>query len=759
MRYSLLLWFILAFAINAVAQSSVLYGTEKAYLHTDRTQYVAGDTIWFNSTLFDAATHQLSTLSETVYVAFLDSKQIITEAKLKTKAGQRAGFVAIPEKQTAGTYQLVAHTNLMRNQDEAFFFRKSLNVLAINTKPEFTAIPADWDVQFFAEGGNLVNGLTSKVAFKAIDQTGKGIDVVGIIENKNGERISDFKTAYLGMGAFTLTPQPDQTYYARVTHEGQQRRFALPTALSLGYSLTVDNVMTRQNVKIWINTNKSGKNPLTVVAKMRGQVLAETKLPVGQSSYALELPYTTIPLDGVLQLTLFDDQMPVCERLVFVHRNRQLRFRLATQRENPGPNDTVTTDIMATDAAGLPVEAIFSLAVTDSEQDAVDVNTPNLPAYLLLTSDLKGAIEQPNQYFETDSLKARFYLDNLMLTQGWRRFTAPESESQPLSFEVEKELVLAGRAYIESAYRVRDKPLVNEPLRLTTWDKSGLHVFLTKTDEKGHFELGTNLLDSVRIIALDAKGRDVRLSFVQFTPRFLLLPAFTGTIPNKALSSRLLENSLLQKEAIQLKEVDVKAARIDPLQDDSRRNLYFGKPDRVLEVSKDKSTASYSTVEDLLTGRIAGVRVERVVKSGGIVESVIVGASILLDGAPVPLESIRPQDIDQIDIINDPGRKFLNILTKRGSGTDVATLAEKPIQKWLGYAATREFYNPKYSLPLSSHLPDRRATLYWNPSVKTDKDGRATVTFYNSDTAKKWNIIIQGTDSMGSVGSLQKVLK
>jgi hypothetical protein len=40
--------------------------------------------------------------------------------------------------------------------------------------------------------------------------------------------------------------------------------------------------------------------------------------------------------------------------------------------------------------------------------------------------------------------------------------------------------------------------------------------------------------------------------------------------------------------------------------------------------------------------------------------------------------------------------------------------------------------------------PDYRTTLFWEPEIKPGEDGRATVTFFTSDKASVYRIIVEG---------------
>ncbi|MDB5147148.1 MAG: carboxypeptidase regulatory-like protein, partial [Mucilaginibacter sp.] len=68
-----------------------------------------------------------------------------------------------------------------------------------------TAVKA-YDVQFFPEGGQLTNGVRTKVAFKAIASSGLGVDIKGTVVDDKGTEIAQISSAHLGMGVFAIAP-------------------------------------------------------------------------------------------------------------------------------------------------------------------------------------------------------------------------------------------------------------------------------------------------------------------------------------------------------------------------------------------------------------------------------------------------------------------------------------------------------------------------------------------------------------------------
>ncbi|MDD4922659.1 MAG: hypothetical protein PHS30_09325, partial [Bacteroidales bacterium] len=76
-----------------------------------------------------------------------------------------------------------------------------------------------------------------------------------------------------------------------------------------------------------------------------------------------------------------------------------------------------------------------------------------------------------------------------------------------------------------------------------------------------------------------------------------------------------------------------------------------------------------------------------------------------------------------------------------------------------GYSLVKEFFSPDYSV--AGNIPDidRRRTLYWNPSVKTNAEGKAQVMFFNNDSARQYEFTVEGFSEKGMPGSVTKQIR
>jgi hypothetical protein len=137
----------------------------------------------------------------------------------------------------------------------------------------------------------------------------------------------------------------------------------------------------------------------------------------------LSLPKEDFP-SGTLNLLLFDaKQNPLSERLVFVNNEdqTQVTYEWRTDSSVFTARSLVNNRVILTDDDEQPLTGNFSVAVTADHTVVVDT-TVNILTQLLLTSDLRGHIDNPAAYFKKDNVSSGAVLDLLMMTQGWRRY-------------------------------------------------------------------------------------------------------------------------------------------------------------------------------------------------------------------------------------------------------------------------------------------------------------------------------------------------
>ncbi|MDX9720268.1 MAG: MG2 domain-containing protein [Myxococcota bacterium] len=282
-------------------------------------------------------------------------------------------------------------------------------------------------LQLFPEGGELVQGLPSRVYYSAKTPLGKEAEITLRVVDDAGTVLSESKTFYGGMGRFELTPKADRRYWVEVVEpaprEGQSaQRVALPDAAQQGCVLQSKDASQDDELHLWLACSE--QQEVYVAATLRAQLLETDSAEVGPEGEALEL---SLPADsvGAVRVTLFDDAYrPIAERLVYRGLSGGTTLELTTDKKSYSPRGTVELTLTAKDADGRPVQGDFAIAVVDDTiLSYADDKTPHILASLLLLPEMPGqSIEDPNFYFSDDERAPRA-MDLLLGTAGWRRFT------------------------------------------------------------------------------------------------------------------------------------------------------------------------------------------------------------------------------------------------------------------------------------------------------------------------------------------------
>jgi len=232
------------------------------------------------------------------------------------------------------------------------------------------------NVQFFPEGGHMVNGIRTKVAFKVLKPDGLGEDVTGYVTDETNERLAEFKSEHAGMGVFALAPVIGKTYTAVIKHEnGLEKKYRLPEAETSGYVLNVNLIGNDSlSVKISASANLLNGKEAVLIAQCNGVVKFVARPKLDQVSNLSYIPAKKFP-NGIVQFTLFTpDGVPVAERLVFVQHNNQLNANIKTDKAAYAIRGKVNIDLKVTDFAGQAATGSFSIAVTDDTKVKTDEN-------------------------------------------------------------------------------------------------------------------------------------------------------------------------------------------------------------------------------------------------------------------------------------------------------------------------------------------------------------------------------------------------
>ena len=148
----------------------------------------------------------------------------------------------------------------MLNFDTAFIYQKDIRIINKTTADKNPKPATIVSIQFFPEGGDAIAGIANKIAFKAIDQWGRPVNVKGIITSSAGSTVDSFHSVHDGMGYIILTPQANATYTAKWKDDKNiAYSTTLPTIKSDGVSMQVAVIGSKRYIKLSVNNEASDR--------------------------------------------------------------------------------------------------------------------------------------------------------------------------------------------------------------------------------------------------------------------------------------------------------------------------------------------------------------------------------------------------------------------------------------------------------------------------------------------------------------------
>ncbi|TCC93402.1 hypothetical protein EZ428_01115 [Pedobacter frigiditerrae] len=792
---SILTIFLLSFKIDEtplerllkhLAKITANYPQEKAHLHLDKPYYAIGEDIWLKAYLVTAEKNEPSLLSNVLYVDLINSQNMLMKkVTLSVENGMAAGNINLIDSLTSGTYRIRAYTNYMRNYADDFYFEKFIkigNILDPITATKIKEKKLDLSIKFFPEGGNLVAGIRNKVGVKAVTSDGLGANLSGYVLNRNKEKIAEFTTENMGMGVFALMPIAKENYTAYVLMtDGNLKSFNFPEIAESGYGLAINTVDENINVKISCSPDLVNGKEMFVVAQSNGVMYASFTSKIDNAVFTANIPKKSFPT-GIVQFTLFNaESKPVSERLIFVNNNDALKIEVKNYTSAITTKKKMDLSLFVTDANNNSIDGNFSVSVTDAEKVLVNEDEEiTIMSNLLLTADLKGFIEKPNYYFNLANQNRDKQLDNLLLTQGWRRFNWNDVNNQKepeMTFRPEKSLEIAGKITSWG-----NRPLSNAKVIMFSNSSSYRFNLDTLSDIKGNFVFDKLAIPDTATFILHSKSskNNPKINIIVNDRAPIIDHQYIGNSINmlpylqstKEMFFELNKFNKLDK-GILLKPVIITGKRaLKPLLNVPNSANRSAAADYVIKGDKLK----YETNIYSVFTRVPGVMVvNNMIKQAAVRRSSMSITSqppmlLIIDGVqinqrdfPGILQAMNPQDIAGIEVLtslfnlsvygSDGAWGIVYITTKTGGGpvTNVQTNLVKISSR--GFTATKEFYSPDYDDPKTNQeMLDLRSTIYWKPNLNTDENGKATFNFFNASTRGTYRVTVEGMDTYGNIG-------
>lgn len=685
-----------------------------------------------------------------VTIAFTDETQkpmggISVAGNLVEKGKKNSGF----NRKTNGQGEILLNIPInkefneraieVRFKDEVYDYSRTFYVPVLGREENSISL------SFYPEGGELITNSLQKVVFKALKADGTPCELRGFILDEQKDTITTFKTEHDGMGLIMMSPEAGKKYTAYASRDSMPyQSFVFPEPKIQGKQLSM---MQRKDAIIYniLSTEElQSTDTLYLIGHTRGKLFLMSYLTASNLSGKLS---KNLMAEGVSEFLLADKQgVVLSRRLIFKAPETQLDLSVNTYPDFSERRKKIEIPVQVTDHQGNPIQGSFSVSVTDKQFVKPDSTAGGISSYFLLTSDLKGYIERPDYYFSTQNTVVDYYTDMLMITQQWKRFCYNNLSvlpPMPFTYYIEGGQTIAGKVVNLFGGRVKNSPVaLLAPTRNIT--------SITQSDENGQFLFDKlNFKDNITFLAQSKNKKGFTGAFLKIDsvpspkPYNKFPKVAVGEMNENPDYDLTVRNSYLDNGGIQvvrLKEVTVTAKR--------KESGYFS-----MYQGMGNSTFSEDDLE--LYGDITGdqllMRLPNVYLVGNEIRLIrhnspplyIIDDLRYEDGQDI-LSTISASSIKFIEIARGASSTILGpqasggvIIVKLKEGTEMVRGASPGLTLFsvLGYTDSTEFYHPNYASQqeIDGEKRDIRTTVYWNPNLKTDRNGNAIIEFYTPD--------------------------
>lgn len=788
---------------------------EKVHLLSDKKDYSAGETVWFSGYV-TRASKPVSGNSILYTELFNDKGLIISTAMRPVTNGAVSGDLALPATLRAGTYYIRAYTAWMLNFSSSLFFYKKIMVTdrtkPLQSKPGFSK--HDFSVRFFPEGGQLVNGLTSLVVFKAFDSTGNPVNVSGKVVSSRGDTVALLKTIEQGMGSFILHCLPQTTFTAIVTANGITKKIALPVIQSSGIVLHTITKTTAATDSIFFHISRSKESStkyehLLLCARMDNH-FSVAKIHFDQTAVndpldtVLTAPYPLLLHNfpaGILQLTVLTEQgESLAERLIFLGSHQaDSAFKHPAERNITDGETSIVINLPAA------YKGSIAVAVTDADKTVDADESENKQGSLFADAAVLSGLLSPEWNATVNRNEMATDMQLIVAKPAGVGLQKQLLGEEPVvKYAAEKSMVLKGRAYEQNGGAKR--PLKNGAVFMVLKaPKDSLSIPLTAfTDSTGFFTINNIAFHDTATIyvqtGVQQQGRTTNALAVEFDTaiadsifkkRFVIAPPILNS--RSYTSDTLISNPDEPAKTGVLKNVTVTARTKTHL--DSVIAKYatgiFANPGSwavTLDLTRDEiAKTTDQNILEYLNGKVAGLmyeynrgmpiiywRFSNMIDGLSAMDQLKLNApsfflneSLLntgndgYDGMVQLLSGIRVAEVAMIRVYK-PGTMpnapdngphgCVAIYLKNGMEED------KPPTKIAFQQTVKTGYTVTHNFDITQKST-ANATLYWNPAVAADPVTHTVVVTLQQCTAQRLRVVAEGLDENGRLIQIDQVVQ
>lgn len=423
---------------------------EKFSLHTNKTKYFSGESIWLKAYVANDINEAPSYGTSNLHINIYDSnKKLITNQLLYTNNGKAEGEIKLPIDLKSGNYFIQLETLSSQKSNNALitpFQIVNLKEDRLTENQEFSETDNEIDIQFYPESCISLENNENTFYFN-INKNNHSFETKGAIYDQHtNEQVANFSSEKNGIGSFKLKISKDKAYYALIDGFNKDVKFTLPKSVETGISIhKKEKLETPSSIAFSVQTNKAtldqdtGKTFFAVIHR-KGYVLSAIPITLEKKYYSYNLKLLKKDLfNGINTITIFNQRNEaISERHFYNNKREFIDIEVSKVSEI---NDSTSLNLKLTNSF---IKTNLSISVLP-EETKVYSNQNNILTDFLITPYINDKSTNSTSYFsnEMDLISFDHYLQT-KTTKNLKTKVFPKNKSKEIKGE--NGLTISGNA-------------------------------------------------------------------------------------------------------------------------------------------------------------------------------------------------------------------------------------------------------------------------------------------------------------------------
>lgn len=738
------------------------------YVHTDRTIYTPGDTIWFKAYIMSDL--KLDTSKVNLYINWGNVSGVVDQCNAYlVSEGYTFGQFVVPENFKYDHILLNAFTgDISSNPTLGFYKYIDIVTNELVTKKQ---VANTYSLKVNVVGDQIIRGVKNEIFMRSENSSGIPFEYEVELIDKNFQNLQTVKSDSIGLSSIQFVPN-DEVYLVRWKNpSGEHQVLDLPIASNEGVKINISSdkevyFASFKAVNLNIDTIK-------VVGRMNRSIIFEKEIYLSKDSARIQIPKSALSF-GVLSIDVFNKTNSDAIASAFELINYEhilVESRVNILESNPVKKGKQRLQIVMPDGIG----ANMSISITDIDEK-VEKSDHFLNAVVgsqfSNTYDFGNGLPKLSSWAKTVKRNIDYkFIDSFQLFKDYLLYVKGEvlmSEKKWKEYDNYIDKLASGKRKSKFLFNQNSLSIGFHPIKNDTINYPFMYDQVLLEKDRTFAYKKFQFFDTMEF-KLSHVHRYTQYSDLEVKYLFKPFADYTTFYVPKAYADTL--NYISNLELVVAADPNFIKNRLKGFHIETVTVLRKRKRSEVVEIEDLLNVSSFfkNSVEDILPQEDPYIQKYSVSIRGSLQHLIPKNRGKITYLNEVRL--VSPQDFENLEEVMEYDASWFALLKviQNAGGNELALYTFAPSNvnreigrqikknKIMGYSSIANISNKTYEGVADLNVPDNRITLFWHPLIKWNGAGEhIEIAFYNNDSAQGYWVEIKGITTDGRVVDFRK---